>query len=177
MLKQIKQQRQKEIENRENALTRNPLYVVYDVVYSYAEYDTEYSGDTSIVHNDTTDYVRVSVDSEIVEVQEYDDHMGEYKTIVYNEKDEVINTIYHYDEKLDEDEELIDDKYEYYTTFRPALRRFKHDRFETVCFTRKSAEEFIKMERHNLKNPKIYVHACERRNLEMMEMLKLLGDN
>lgn len=51
-----------------------------------------------------------------------------------------------------------------------------HDRFVTVCFTRKAAEDFITAERHNLTNPRIYVHSIERRNIQLIEIGKILGD-
>jgi hypothetical protein len=62
------------------------------------------------------------------------------------------------------------------TEYRPVMRKGYHDRFITVCFTRKSAEEFIERERHNLSNPRIYVYGIPRRNIELVELGKLFGD-
>lgn len=56
------------------------------------------------------------------------------------------------------------------------VKKSFHDRFVTVCFTRKGAEDFIKAERHNLNKPRIYVEYAERRNIELHEVLKALGD-
>jgi hypothetical protein len=56
------------------------------------------------------------------------------------------------------------------------VKKSFHDRFVTVCFTRKGAEDFIKAERHNLTNPRIYVEYAERRNIELHEVLRALGD-
>lgn len=51
-----------------------------------------------------------------------------------------------------------------------------HDVFVTVCFTRAGAEDFIQAERHNLSNPRIYVHYIPRRNHELVAIGKLFGD-
>lgn len=56
------------------------------------------------------------------------------------------------------------------------VKKSFHDRFVTVCFTRKGAEDFIAAERHNLQNPRIYVQYAERRNLELHKILHALGD-
>ena len=62
------------------------------------------------------------------------------------------------------------------TEYRPVMRKGYHDRFVTICFTRKSAEDFIERERHNLSNPRIYVYGIPRRNIELVELGKLFGD-
>lgn len=62
------------------------------------------------------------------------------------------------------------------TKYGPLVRCFFHDKFVTVCFTRDAAELFIKNERHNLSNPRIWVHAIPRRNIELNEIGHLFGD-
>lgn len=51
-----------------------------------------------------------------------------------------------------------------------------HDRFITVCFTRQAAEDFIKRERHNLNNPRIWVAFIPWRNFELREIGVMFGD-
>ncbi|MEW6171295.1 MAG: hypothetical protein AB1472_07055 [Candidatus Omnitrophota bacterium] len=49
--------------------------------------------------------------------------------------------------------------------------------FITCCFTMQAAEDFIWREKHNLKNPQIWVGHIPWRNFELREILKILGDN
>jgi hypothetical protein len=60
--------------------------------------------------------------------------------------------------------------------YYPVVKKSFHDRFVTVAFTRKAAEDYIEMDRHNLTNPRIYVFGVNRRNIELLELIKLLGD-
>ncbi len=51
-----------------------------------------------------------------------------------------------------------------------------HDRFVTCCFTRTAADDFIKNERHNLTNPRVWVDHIPHRNIEMRTLCVLFGD-
>lgn len=48
-----------------------------------------------------------------------------------------------------------------------------HWEFVTVCFTRKSADEYIEDNSHRLNTPRVYVESAER-NPEMIAVRKLL---
>ena len=44
----------------------------------------------------------------------------------------------------------------------------------TACFTRAAAEEFIERERHNLRDPRIWVDSIPHRSTDMLELLSAL---
>lgn len=152
IIEQITKIRQQEINDGLNASTVPPLYVVYDTINSYAEHNTAWSASTSLFQYEEK-YIRV---------EEY----GE-GNFIEAEKSQWGN----WDEPLtvkDTDDDLL--------IYEPVIKESTHDRFVTVCFTRKGAEDFITRERHNLKQPRIYVHGVERRNVELIEVVKLFGD-
>jgi hypothetical protein len=62
------------------------------------------------------------------------------------------------------------------TVYNPVVRKVYHDKFKTVCFTRAAAEEYMQRDRHNLTNPRIYVHSINSDNAEMRKFANLLGD-
>lgn len=70
------------------------------------------------------------------------------------------------------DEKITVDEIEYNSVVRVGF----HDGFVTCCLTSEAAEEFIEREKHNLKNPRIFVHGIWRRNLQMVQLGILLGD-
>ena len=145
--------RQREIIEEKNACTYPPLYVVYDIIQSACEHNTDYSQATTLFGIDDK-YIRPLLDGE-----------GEF-----------IEAESNLTEKWDEEIEHTPEGEDEPLTYRPVLKMSHHDRFITVCFTREAAEQFIKHERHNLSDPRIYVHGIPRRNIELVELGKLFGD-
>lgn len=130
IINDIYEKRTKEIDNYENAMTSNPIYVVYDVIEMYSECDSQYDQSTTLFdYNDDIKYLS-EIDSELVS----------------NNDD-------------------IDEK----------VRVSYHDRFVTVNFTRQGANDYIKLNYHNLYNPKIFVHHVPERNQELSNLLKLIS--
>lgn len=152
LIEGIKSVRVQEIKEEKNACTYPPLYVVYDIIESACEHNTDYSQATTLFGIDDK-YIRPLLDGE-----------GDF---IEAESDT---------DKWDEEIEHTPEGEDEALTYRPVLRVSHHDRFVTVCFTREAAEWFIKLERHNLKDPRIYVHAIPRRNLQLLELGRLLGD-
>lgn len=62
------------------------------------------------------------------------------------------------------------------TLYNRHLEESYYDCFETVCFTRAEAKKFIKKNGHNMNEPFIYVDGIPDCNVEMREILGLLGD-
>lgn len=143
-LKQILIKREQEIKEGKNAYTVPPLYVVYEEVRTFCEHTSQYDQSTTLFSKPKTEYVRVDGEGEEYDVLSYTDLWS--RELVVDEGDEQF-------------------------TLSEVLRKSSHDRFVTVCFTREAAEEFIKRERHNLRNPRIYVHAILRRNRELIDLL------
>jgi hypothetical protein len=148
----IKETRIQEIKDEKNACTYPPLYVVYDITETVCEHNTDYTQATTLFGIDDK-YIRPLLDGE-----------GEF---IEAEGDT---------DKWDEEIEHTPEGEEDALTYRSVLKMSHHDRFVTVCFTREAAEQFIKLERHNLKDPRIYVHGIPRRNVQLVELGKLFGD-
>ena len=134
IIEATKIQRQKEIENGENAITTNPIYVVYDIVTSICE-PSDYSQSSSIF----------SYNDKQMWLSEYD------------------NDVFEDVEDEDENDRRIQISY--------------HDRFITFAFIRADALEYIEKDKHNLNNPKIFVHHIPNKNQEVLAILDMLGDN
>ena len=103
--------------------------------------------------------------------QEYDnnesDHIDMTTSLFYaNDVIEVVDVTEN--EYKDNEGNVITEK-DYYVGY--------HDSFETVCFTRESAERFIELNGHNMNEPYIYVHYGNTdRNRDLEIILKQLGD-
>ncbi len=152
IIDEISATRQQEIEQGLNAFTVPPLYVVLDEVISVAEYDSAFSASTTLFDKSEL-YVRADEDgNEIPAEQQVGDNWDHPLPV-----------------KSDNDSDSI-------TQYNPVVKKSFHDRFVTVCFTRQAAEEFIKMEGHNLNNPRIYVFGVPRRNIQLTQIVKLMGD-
>lgn len=143
--------RQQEIIDGKNAYTVPPLYVVYDTINSYSPHDSDWSASTSLFGYEEK-YIRVEENGEGNYIEAENSIEGDW--------DEPLTV-------KDTDDLLV---------YEPVIKESTHDRFVTVCFTRQGAEDFISRERHNLKQPRIYVHGVERRNVELIEIVKLFGD-
>lgn len=147
IIEEIKKQRQEEIKKGLNAWTYPPLYVVLDTREIVCEHSTSYSQGVSVFCY-PSEYVRYSEEA-----------CSEIPAKNASEEDW--------------DEPIIANGVEH----GPVLKKSYCDRFITVCFTRKAAEEYIERNKHNLRKPGIYVFGAERRNIELIELCKLFGDN
>ncbi len=153
LIEQIKTKRQQEIANGDNAYTTYPIYVIFETTETVCEYDSEYSQSTTRFSEGSSRYIRVDSDGNEIEVRNRAD--------VDEDWNESITVIDGYGEECE---------------YGPVLKVSQHDRFVTFTFTREAAEDFIAIDRHNLRNPRIWVDHIPYKNIELTEVCKLLGD-
>lgn len=153
IIEETKAIRQKEIDEGKHAWTVPPLYVVYDILISVAPHDSGYQISTSLFDY-SDEFIRAGDEGHEIPAEENKDNgWGWYRPLA-----------------------VKDPEYDEPRQYGPVLRKGYHDSFQTGCFTREAAEAFIERERHNLKRPRIYVHAIPDRNVELVEIGKILGD-
>jgi len=160
MMREIKEQRAKEIEEGLNYSTAEPLYVVYSIRATVREHDSSYNGCTSRLYQEQRfGYYHRDLEKFITE-DEDPHNFGMIKSAYDNDRDV---TLLEFD-----DEEGVEYQVE---EFEPLVEEY-HDVFQSAFFTRKAAEAFIEMNKHNMNLPYIYVEHIERRNVEFNGLLK-----
>lgn len=152
VVNEIRAQRQKEHTEGKNFFSAHPLHVVFDVVVSCADGDSGYEISTTLNSKDGYRDYYVWVKKDDTEVS-------------FDFEDEKDFREYLADEENKSTEEDFD-----------VLRAGYHDVFKTCCFTYEAAEEYIRLERHNLIKPYIYVECMPRRNEQMMKLAEIFGD-
>lgn len=157
-LQEIAAVRQQEILDGKHAWTVPPLYVVYEQTITCCDRKSEMRMSTTLFNE--------SADIEVRFMKECGQEAYElWNHEMFKEAD--------FDEEISVPDPENEGEFIEYT---PVVRVGFHDRFVTCCFTRQAAEEFIEREKHNLSNPRIWVHGIERRNIQMVELGQLLGD-
>lgn len=155
----IKEQRETEIKVGLNYATRDPLYVVYSIVSTVHEADTDYTACTTHSSKGPV-YGFYHKDCDMF-IHESDTHNFNMVKTAMDEEWE--NVLLEFGEE--EGEEYSVDDFIH-------LVELYHDRFESAFFTRKAAEQFIETNGHNMNEPYIYVESIERRNFEFNDLLK-----
>ena len=181
MDKEFLKEMKERMNNQDNACTAHPIYTVKTkrqiVVHEeygdadYKEWFIDMGGEpTTFIHDDGGEHIREIHDA----LKEYLFEDGE------EESDEKFPYTYEtFAEKLDEEtwfgSEWNPKDIEDVRIGCVSIKEI--DIFETACFTRKGAEEYIERHKHNLYKPFIYVHSLYG-NPEMREIRKLLkGDD
>jgi len=62
-----------------------------------------------------------------------------------------------------------------YVVYSSTRKMGDRDRADTHCFTRQAANEYMVMNRHNLKKPYIIVEHIPAKNVEMRAIIEMLG--
>lgn len=94
MIENIKIQRQQEISNGEHLSTFPPLYVVYDIIETCSEHNSDYTNSTSFKYNED-EYRRYNNESGWIKAEE---NTGNWDDIIYVddvEYNEVLKTSFH----------------------------------------------------------------------------------
>jgi len=148
-IKSIATQRAKEIAKNKNYSTARPIYIVYDIVETLVPYEWDYISSTTYhsKFRDKREYVRICEDDGTEKKAERNEDLWDEARTIRGED------------------------------FTPVMQKAYHDKFITVCLTRKAAEQFMKNERHNLNNPYVFVDTIMWRNTEMVELLNLISES
>jgi hypothetical protein len=151
IINNIKTTRQIEILDGKNLATRNPIYLVFQEIYSIASHQSDYQLGRNL-RNKQDEYVRYLIDSDSFILANFTN------TDNWDDKIEIKNE----DGEIEKYSEVVKIGY--------------HDRFVSVFFTKESADLFIKQESHKLKNPYVYVEYIGNRNWQLQDLCKLFGD-
>jgi len=140
--------RKREIAENKNGYTTNPLYVVYQSAESLSSSDDFQVGTSKFSEYQNDHYRRYTESGESF----------------------ISDTDPEWPADADHYEPVTVDDVEYKDVVRCGI----HDEFVTACFTRAAAEEFIERERHNLRDPRIWVDSIPHRSTDMLELLSAL---